>query len=114
MNRRTILATLLLFLAVAPLLLIAQAQLPVINGDVGMTCFSGDYSNRRTPMLLPVDSHDVFGIVRGQTVGEQPLGQLWRPEMIHHDDWKRSRLGEVFGMTVDAAVRKVIDPGCLQ
>lgn len=78
-----------------------HAQLPIIDGDVGMNCFSGEHIPGRFPNSLPVDSHYVFGIVRGQTVGEQPLGKLWRPPMVHHPEWKRETLGEVFGITVD-------------
>ncbi len=94
MKKLTILAAFLLLGSLSPL----YSQLPIQNGDVGLTCFSGEHIPLRS---TPIDTNYVFGITRGQGIGQQPLGQLWRPPMIHHNDWKRSNLGEVFGLTVD-------------
>lgn len=94
MKALSFVATLLLLISLNPL----YGQLPVENGDVALTCFSGFHIPLRS---TPVDTNYVFGVIKAQPVGQQPLGKLWRPAMTHHNDWKRSNLGEVFGLTVD-------------
>ena len=86
----------------------AQASLPLEPGQIVVTCFSGTSNNA----VIPDPNNHVVGIIdtRDPLANGASLGSNWftPPGFMFHnegspDEWFASKIGEVFGVTLDAA-----------
>ncbi len=75
-----------------------QQQLNLSCGQAIGTCFSGvDNQNVYDP------NGYVMGMIDVRSNALAPPGQNWSPVMYHDNDWRASRMGQIFGIAIDAS-----------
>lgn len=90
-------ATLLSLLVVSPLFTQPPPPPPVLNGHAAGTCYSDSLVN-------PFLDGFVVGVIDVRNANNQTTNTNWMPPMWHGPkatEWRRSNLGEVFGICFD-------------